>query len=285
MDKSRIYRLLRATIAVLPLAALVVVATLTLRTSSAFGESSRLLRQAADIDLRLERMLSMLKDAETAQRGYLLTGQEHFLAPYTNALAHLPKSLPGLHTSLLTASDQDGEVVRLSALVARKLEQLAVTIQERKDGDTATAVAFVSSGRGQDLMDEIRGCAAALLRELEGNVDRSQNRLNAEVQFNAWLTLVIVVLICVLVAVAIKTLVRMQRLDRLVTICAWSRTIKIDDRWVTFEEYLRERFGIEVTHGISEQEYDRIMQRQVDPSEQKPPGPRRASSTHADATP
>lgn len=39
-------------------------------------------------------------------------------------------------------------------------------------------------------------------------------------------------------------------LEKLVTVCAWSRKIKVDGRWVTFEEYLVENLGLRITHGI-----------------------------------
>ena len=54
--------------------------------------------------------------------------------------------------------------------------------------------------------------------------------------------------------------------------CAWSKTIKLGDRWVSFEEYLREQYGVEVTHGISEKEYERMMREQDEPTD--PPAQR-----------
>jgi hypothetical protein len=35
------------------------------------------------------------------------------------------------------------------------------------------------------------------------------------------------------------------------TVCAESRTIRDDDQWITFDEYLHRRFGVDVTHGMS----------------------------------
>ena len=39
-------------------------------------------------------------------------------------------------------------------------------------------------------------------------------------------------------------------LEKLVTVCAWSRKIRVDGRWVTFEEYLVDNLGVKITHGI-----------------------------------
>jgi hypothetical protein len=43
---------------------------------------------------------------------------------------------------------------------------------------------------------------------------------------------------------------RSTDLEKLVTVCAWSRKIKVDGRWVTFEEFLVDNLGVSITHGI-----------------------------------
>lgn len=48
-----------------------------------------------------------------------------------------------------------------------------------------------------------------------------------------------------------------QRVDVLVKICAWTRTVEYQGEWISFEQYLRRRFGIETTHGISPAEAQR----------------------------
>jgi hypothetical protein len=45
-----------------------------------------------------------------------------------------------------------------------------------------------------------------------------------------------------------------QSLERLVTICAWSRLLKHGDDWVSIEEFLEREYGVSVTHGMSEAE-------------------------------
>lgn len=45
-----------------------------------------------------------------------------------------------------------------------------------------------------------------------------------------------------------------SRLNSLVTICAWSRTVEYEGEWLSFEEYLERRFGLHTTHGISPEE-------------------------------
>lgn len=47
-------------------------------------------------------------------------------------------------------------------------------------------------------------------------------------------------------------------LDRWVTVCAWTRRVHWQGRWVSFEEYLAQRFDLRCTHGICEEEAERI---------------------------
>ncbi|MCX7887919.1 MAG: hypothetical protein N3B01_11785, partial [Verrucomicrobiae bacterium] len=50
----------------------------------------------------------------------------------------------------------------------------------------------------------------------------------------------------------------------LVTVCAWSNTVQYDGEWLSFEQYLKKRFGIQVTHGISPSEAQKLIAQQQD---------------------
>lgn len=51
-----------------------------------------------------------------------------------------------------------------------------------------------------------------------------------------------------------------QRVSDLVRICAWSRTVEYEGEWLSFEEYLKRRFDIDTSHGISPAEAQKILQ-------------------------
>jgi CHASE3 domain sensor protein len=104
-------------------------------------------------------LLSLLTDAETGQRGYLLTGDTGYLADYRGALPKIGRSLPAL-TRMPAAGAEDRK--RLSALIAAKLDELAQTVRIRQQGDIASALAVVHAGHGngKQTMDEIRVVAA-----------------------------------------------------------------------------------------------------------------------------
>jgi hypothetical protein len=51
-----------------------------------------------------------------------------------------------------------------------------------------------------------------------------------------------------------------QQVDTLVKMCAWTRTVEYQGEWISFEEYLQRRFGIETTHGMSPAETQRQLE-------------------------
>jgi hypothetical protein len=51
-----------------------------------------------------------------------------------------------------------------------------------------------------------------------------------------------------------------RQLDNLVTVCAWSRTVEFEGEWISFEDYLKRKFNIHTSHGISPAEAEKLRQ-------------------------
>jgi PAS domain S-box-containing protein len=100
-------------------------------------------------------LLSALTDAETGERGYLLTGDEAFLAPYLAVRDGLRGQLDALRqlTSLRAA---DPHLDALAPLIDAKLAEMTHLIDLRRKRDMAVVLAAVSAGQGKRLMDAIR---------------------------------------------------------------------------------------------------------------------------------
>ena len=118
-------------------------------------EQADVTRQVVD---STNSLLSALKDAETGQRGFLLTGEDRYLEPYRQALAQVSPDLDKL-TGIETQRnrpDQKQRVERLRPLVKEKLDELAQTIELRRAQGPDAALAIVRSDRGKAAMDQIR---------------------------------------------------------------------------------------------------------------------------------
>ncbi|MGN6390272.1 MAG: sensor domain-containing diguanylate cyclase [Burkholderiaceae bacterium] len=104
----------------------------------------------------LDDLLSLLRDAETGQRGFIITGKENFLAPYYAALSDIAV-LRRAMTDERTAPREEIESAReIFSVADLKLKELADTIGMRRASGFAGAEPVVSSGRGKQYMDTLR---------------------------------------------------------------------------------------------------------------------------------
>jgi len=148
---------------VLAVLALAAIALVTARAASAQrGAGERVTRTMTTVQ-QVEALMSVIKDAETGQRGFLLTGQERYLAPYEDARAVLPSRFAAL-AGRLEADDQRPRLEELQRLATEKLDELAATITLGRAGKLDEARALVLTDRGKTTMDRIR----VLVDQIEG---------------------------------------------------------------------------------------------------------------------
>lgn len=108
------------------------------------------------------QLLSTVKDAETGQRGYLLTGQDEYLAPYRKALQVIHERLARTEVEASANGVPQQQVRQMHALVMKKLDELRLTIDLRQSNGLAAALQEVKSGRGQRVMDDLRELVATI---------------------------------------------------------------------------------------------------------------------------
>jgi PAS domain S-box-containing protein len=125
----------------------------------------------------VDQLVSSMLDAETGQRGYLLTGENRYLEPYNHAIQVIPSELTSLGNLLARHPEESSAVTRLNDLVNRKLSELRQTIELRRTQGEGPALAIVMSDRGKQAMDEIRAvCADIRRRENASQAQMSQAR-------------------------------------------------------------------------------------------------------------
>src|SRR3954453_22374232 len=109
---------------VVVVAALILIGVASYLGTNRLIETGRRVEQSHQVLQGLDALMLALKDAETGQRGYLLTGKEEYLAPYSEALGTIDRLLRSL--KFLTADDAvlRQRLGRLDDLVARKLAEL-----------------------------------------------------------------------------------------------------------------------------------------------------------------
>ncbi|TPJ32906.1 response regulator [Mesorhizobium sp. B2-8-3] len=121
-------------------------------------------REAFEAQQLLSSLLSLAQDAETGQRGYLLTGEKNYLLPYQHAVDALPALLRRIDEMFPAASDRAQQAVGIKDAITRKQAELADTIRLYDTGNTAKALDIVRGGRGKLDMDQIRANIDAIRR-------------------------------------------------------------------------------------------------------------------------
>ena len=175
------------------------------------ADSSDRVTQTLGVIERLQALLGGLKDAETGQRGYLLTGADHYLQPFLTAQAALPNDLAVLHGLTTDNPRQQARIDMLQPLVAEKLGELRETVALRRSGDAAGALAIVQSDRGKSAMGRIRAIVSEMQGEERVLLARRQATWEEAVQNSFLVTSIGSVLLLALIATAAWLLSRGHR--------------------------------------------------------------------------
>ncbi len=110
----------------------------------------------------LEEILSLIKDAETGQRGYLLTGDNRYLEPYNQARALLQAKMEEFRRLVADNPSQQVYIQTLEPVVGQKLAELDSTIRLRQAQGLNGALKVVQTDEGKQLMDQIRSLVARM---------------------------------------------------------------------------------------------------------------------------
>jgi CHASE3 domain sensor protein len=257
----------------LPLLALVMMSWLVHQTTGQFRDSFYWVTHTYKIFNVLEQMESHLVDAEVGRRGYLLTGRADYLIPYDNARSLIRNDIQQLKTLTDDGLSQRTHIAELQKLVAEQLSLDPEKIAGKTNSPDAWAVALTEQGK--TTMDKL-GQVLFRMREEEGywlNVRQQRTEDNAIVSEIASVALIGAVALALLFIVIIR--LRLERLQRVVTICAWTGLVKYEGHWIRMDEYLQRRFGLSVSHGLSKAASAKIISEikgSNQPGGDRPPG-------------
>jgi len=149
---------------VLAAVAVLVLALISFRTLTERSDSAGRVKRTGAVIEQVQGLLSSMKDLETGQRGFLLTGEESFLAPYNAAAAQLPADGERLRQMLAGDSEQRARLVALEKLVESTGTSLQAGIDARRTGVMGLVEASSRMVEGKRLMDAVRMAGADMVR-------------------------------------------------------------------------------------------------------------------------
>ena len=174
-------------------------------------------RFAASVSHTLEvretayRLLTLTQDAETGQRGFLLTGNPYYLRPYEDGRRGAPKALDDLQALVAGSPGQSAATARIRAALKAKLDELAFTVDLQRKGEQDAALRHVNLNVGNDLMQQIRDAIGAIEVEETRNEDAQSAVLETSNRLLAGASLIGIVLVVAFAAYAISTAGRATR--------------------------------------------------------------------------
>jgi PAS domain S-box-containing protein len=142
----------------------------------------------------LEELLSYTKDAETGQRGYILTGQEAYLEPYHAGIQNIPQNIQVLKQLTAARPDQQQQIDQLESLIDTKLDVIQTTIDLRKNQGFEAALQLLSTNQGKSLMDAIREKIREIEQEAKVRLQQQSATEKASVR-NTFITLAIAIFV------------------------------------------------------------------------------------------
>ena len=157
----------------------------------------------------------MLRDglltAESSQRGYVLTGNEVYLAPYENAKLVAEVELDKVLKSLVSRSEWGAMLQRLEAVTREKIIEMDASIALKRNGLEAEALAIIQTNRGKALLDEANVFLSAIALRADEELTNDVSEQTANATWLRWTAIAGGFLILALVTGVIVTVLRYTR--------------------------------------------------------------------------
>jgi CHASE3 domain sensor protein len=201
-------------------------------------------RELATVEARMS-------EAESGQRGFLLTGQPGFLAPYTVATNEVRTRLLNLRRLLADNPAQLRRLLMVESLSRAKLAELDSRINLERAGKHVLAVSIVGTKHSDSLMTSIRSGLQAMTTDEASVLQDRQQALVEELHRGDMISLGLAAALAVMLIALLVIARGAEHYRNLVTLCAWTRSVEYEGEWISFEEYLRRKFDISTTHAIS----------------------------------
>jgi CHASE3 domain sensor protein len=165
-----------------PAVTLLVIGLFAYQNTHYLIENDKWVAHTFQVRRQLVDLASFLKDAETSQRGFVISGNETFLERYQAGLAGVEKAFDNARKLI---SDNEGEQRRLDSvrpLIDAKVAEMKATIDQRRTLGFESAAGTVSTGEGKKIMDQFRRVMADM-DQVEGELlERRREEAEASAQ-------------------------------------------------------------------------------------------------------
>ena len=206
------------------------------------------------------RLLGTMNDAESMARRYLLTGELSELTAFGAALQRYPAELAELHRGYLSRTEGSGHFTALQEALATHFTRLQTALAAAAANGTFSGLAQIESNSSDQVRGQILGLIQALQQAELTALANTSSVLAERAESIQALNIGLIVLAATLTATGAWLVIRRVReIEKLITVCAWTRQVRWRGRWMSFEEYLAKRFRLHCTHGICEEAAEKLL--------------------------
>jgi len=138
------------------LVVLFVIQWFTLRTTTGLIENTKLVNQTYTIITKLESVFSMLKDAESGQRGYIITNDSNYMGPYNKQRIEVQTKINELKELTIDNPEYQKKLATLDSLQKVKYENMEETLTLQQEAGQVAAIKSIMTGEENKIMIKIR---------------------------------------------------------------------------------------------------------------------------------
>ena len=222
-------------------------------------QAMKLVEQSVEDRAQLNELRNDLREAEAAEYGFLISGNQSFLQRSLFAQNDTYVRLTYIGLSFASQPVQLARLDRLRPLIETKLAEFRNVARLKQSAQEAEALRLISTNSETLLMNQIR----PLIAEIQAAEDQTLAERRTENESKVNLRDVIsTCLLCLTAAVVVGAgvlLLRIRQLQSIITICAWTQRVNFNGKWMRMEDFLWQRFRVKVSHGISEEAFEGVM--------------------------
>ena len=207
---------------------------------------------------KLSTVETSLYRAQSTERGYALSGRPEYVGVYVLTRANLLLESSLLRLLVADNPAQEKLADDLQATLQAKLAELTQGMELRAAGNEKGASALVNSDAWNLITSARR--KILVMRAIEDKL-LAERTLTSEKKLDLRENISTVLLLTstALIVGAGILFLRIQLLQNIITVCAWTQRVNYRGKWMRMEEFLWERFRVKVSHGISEEAFDGVM--------------------------
>lgn len=213
-----------------------------------------------EIELQFERLHASARAADAATETFLETWRTRRLEAAAEAEAAVRRQFDALQPTFASDADVAQLAQEIDQVIDERQAHFTQLVEWARAGQLNRVREWAEAHRDAIRAARLERLLARLQESEHANRERDRLALARALSRSAGAARFSWALQAGLALLVLWLLWQYERTRRLVVMCAWTRTIQYEGEWLTFEEYLKRRFGLETTHGIRPDQADKILE-------------------------